>query len=473
MPQVKRRVSKEHSASADRRLQKDFDRASKVSPRKARSPAPRSWAHRPSLRRRPRRPQVAAAPAQSPPPPLTLAAETAPGRGPGAGRQRALRLRLHGGRVQVARLRMHLRQPGLELPRPARVVRQLWRQQGPELITCCHEESSVAMAHAYFKAEGKPLAVMAHGTVGLQHASMAIYNAWCDRVPVYVILGNHADAAIRRGAEWYHGVQDAAGDGPRLHEVGRLPMVPGALRRVGGARVPDRLTPPMAPVVMVLDGGLQEHPISKDERLAIPKLSMPAAAGRAWRCGTGGANAGRRRIPGARRRQARANTQRDEAPRRARRDAAGGRHRSGQPHELPVAPPAQPDAARPRGRRRSRRHRGARARGLLGHRQCTARSAAPIHTPGGEARCEVDLDLNGRPLHSRQLSGLQAHAGSRSRDRGRWRSHAAGADRGRQAADDGRSAARSEERGAHLAQAAARRPKRRAPRPRTPGTRVR
>ena len=47
----------------------------------------------------------------------------------------------------------------------------------PELLTCCHEESSVAMAHGYFKIEGKPMIVMAHGTVGLQHASMAIYNA--------------------------------------------------------------------------------------------------------------------------------------------------------------------------------------------------------------------------------------------------------------------------------------------------------
>ena len=76
----------------------------------------------------------------------------------------------------------------------------------PEFITCCHEESSVAMAHGYFKAEGKPLAVMSHGTVGLQHAAMAIYNAWCDRVPVYIFLGNYADAATRRPAEWYHGV---------------------------------------------------------------------------------------------------------------------------------------------------------------------------------------------------------------------------------------------------------------------------
>src|SRR3954449_5198738 len=81
----------------------------------------------------------------------------------------------------------------------------------PELLTCCHEESSVAMAHGYAKIEGKPLMIMAHGTVGLQHASMAIYNAFADRVPVYIVLGNIADVNWRRGdVEWAHSVQDAA-----------------------------------------------------------------------------------------------------------------------------------------------------------------------------------------------------------------------------------------------------------------------
>ena len=47
------------------------------------------------------------------------------------------------------------------------------------------------------KIEGKPLLVMAHGTVGLQHASMAIYNAYCDRVPVFIIVGNILDADAR------------------------------------------------------------------------------------------------------------------------------------------------------------------------------------------------------------------------------------------------------------------------------------
>src|SRR5262249_20396688 len=63
----------------------------------------------------------------------------------------------------------------------------------PEFLTASHEESSVGMAHGYAKIEGKPMMIMAHGTVGLQHASMAIYNAYADRVPVYVVLGNIAD----------------------------------------------------------------------------------------------------------------------------------------------------------------------------------------------------------------------------------------------------------------------------------------
>src|SRR5665213_1181037 len=82
----------------------------------------------------------------------------------------------------------------------------------PELLTCCHEEQSAAMAHGYAKIEGKPMMIMAHGTVGLQHASMGIYNAYADRVPVYIVLGNILDVNYRRGAaEWEHSVHDAAG----------------------------------------------------------------------------------------------------------------------------------------------------------------------------------------------------------------------------------------------------------------------
>ena len=55
----------------------------------------------------------------------------------------------------------------------------------PEILTCPHEEIAVHMAQGYAKIEGKPMAMICHGVVGLQHATMAMYNAWCDRVPVY------------------------------------------------------------------------------------------------------------------------------------------------------------------------------------------------------------------------------------------------------------------------------------------------
>ena len=67
----------------------------------------------------------------------------------------------------------------------------------PELLTCTHEEIAVSMAQGYAKMDGKPLAVMTHGTVGLQHAAMALYNSYCDRVPVYVMIGNIINGQAR------------------------------------------------------------------------------------------------------------------------------------------------------------------------------------------------------------------------------------------------------------------------------------
>jgi thiamine pyrophosphate-dependent acetolactate synthase large subunit-like protein len=148
--------------------------------------------------------------------------------------------------------------------------------RNPEFITNCHEESSVAMAHGYFKIEGKPMAVLAHGTVGLQHAAMAIYNAWCDRVPIYIMLGNYVDAAIRRPAEWYHGVQDCAG---MVRDFTKWDDQPASLVHFGESAVRAykiAMTPPMAPVVLVLDAGLQESPIESNTKLPIQKLAMPA-----------------------------------------------------------------------------------------------------------------------------------------------------------------------------------------------------
>ena len=151
--------------------------------------------------------------------------------------------------------------------------------KNPEFITCCHEESSVAMGHGYAKIEGKPLAVLAHGTVGLQHASMAIYNAWCDRVPVYIIVGNIVDATKRIGAvEWDHAVQDAAA---MVRDYVKWDDTPASLPHFAESAVRAykiAMTPPTLPVVIVADAELQENPVPDNLSLHIPRpgeLSPP------------------------------------------------------------------------------------------------------------------------------------------------------------------------------------------------------
>ena len=146
--------------------------------------------------------------------------------------------------------------------------------QMPEFITCCHEESSVGMGHGYAKIEGKPLLVCVHGTVGLQHASMAIYDAFCDRVPVYIILGNFSDAALRFGqVDWTHSAQDPAA---MIRDYVKWDDNPISLEAFAESAVRAykiATTPPTMPVALVAGHELQENPVPGGANLAVPKLS--------------------------------------------------------------------------------------------------------------------------------------------------------------------------------------------------------
>jgi acetolactate synthase I/II/III large subunit len=149
--------------------------------------------------------------------------------------------------------------------------------RNPEFITCCHEESSVAMAHGYAKIEGKPIGVFAHGTVGLQHASMALYNAYCDRVPIYLIAGNIIDATKRMPpVEWAHSVQDAVAMVRDYVKWDDLPLSLPHFAESAVRAYKISMTPPMMPVVLVADGELQENPISDADPVHIPKLVLAA-----------------------------------------------------------------------------------------------------------------------------------------------------------------------------------------------------
>src|SRR2546430_11936534 len=135
------------------------------------------------------------------------------------------------------------------------------------------EESSVAIAHGYAKAAGKPMGVLAHSTVGLQHASMAIYNAWCDRVPILIMAGTALDASKRRpGTEWYHSVQDAAAI---VRDFVKWDDQPASLQHFAESTVRAyrvATTAPMEPTLIIADMELQESPVADQHMLKIPRL---------------------------------------------------------------------------------------------------------------------------------------------------------------------------------------------------------
>jgi hypothetical protein len=134
-----------------------------------------------------------------------------------------------------------------------------------------------AMAHGYAKVEGKPVLAMAHGTVGLQHTAMALYNAWCDRVPIYLVIGNTLDAEHRGGeVAWVHSVQDA---GAMVRDFTKWNDTPASLQHFAESAVRAykiAMTPPMMPVLLVADTELQDNAVPKGVALRIPKLSLAA-----------------------------------------------------------------------------------------------------------------------------------------------------------------------------------------------------
>jgi acetolactate synthase-1/2/3 large subunit len=148
--------------------------------------------------------------------------------------------------------------------------------QMPEFLTCCHEESAVAMAHGYAKIEGKPMMALIHGTVGLQHASMAIYNAYADRVPIYMVVGNHADAADRgSGVASYHSANDMGGLVRDFTKWDDAPQSLGAFAEAAVRGYKIAMTPPMGPVLIVASHETQTQAMP-GRAPRIPKLTPTA-----------------------------------------------------------------------------------------------------------------------------------------------------------------------------------------------------
>src|SRR3981081_834127 len=68
----------------------------------------------------------------------------------------------------------------------------------PQMLLCLHEEAAIAIAHGYAKVTGRARAAAVHSNVGLMHGTMAIFNAWCDRMPVLLLGDSRSRSAIHR-----------------------------------------------------------------------------------------------------------------------------------------------------------------------------------------------------------------------------------------------------------------------------------
>jgi len=142
----------------------------------------------------------------------------------------------------------------------------------PELLSATHEEISAAMAHGYAKMAGKPMAILIHNTVGLQHASMAIYNAYADRVPMLILVGNIGDSATRRpGVEWFHTATDVA---QIVRGFIKYDAQPGSLQQFGEEIMKAAsmsMTPPFEPTLVIVDADLAEDPVGETP-IPLPKF---------------------------------------------------------------------------------------------------------------------------------------------------------------------------------------------------------
>ena len=122
------------------------------------------------------------------------------------------------------------------------------------------------------------MAVAAHGTVGLQHASMAVYNAFVARSPVFIILGNHTHADERRpGVEWAHSAQDVSA---MVRDYIKWDDLPQSLTHWAESAVRAykiAMTLPRGPVILVADGTLQETPVPDIAKLHVPKYTPSSA----------------------------------------------------------------------------------------------------------------------------------------------------------------------------------------------------
>ncbi|POF28306.1 thiamine pyrophosphate-binding protein [Roseibium marinum] len=156
----------------------------------------------------------------------------------------------------------------------------------PKMVVCLHEEHAVAIADGYARVTGKPMAVALHSNVGLMHASMSIYNAWCDRVPM-LIIGATGPVDAHKRRPWIDWVHTSRDQGALIRPFIKWDDQPASVE----ASIESLLrayqvttTPPYGPAYVCLDVSMQEEKLGRE--ISIPDVKRfqapePPAPGKA------------------------------------------------------------------------------------------------------------------------------------------------------------------------------------------------
>jgi acetolactate synthase-1/2/3 large subunit len=153
----------------------------------------------------------------------------------------------------------------------------------PTMMLCQHEETAVQIAHGYAKACGQPMVAILHNLVGLLHASMAIYYAYIDRAPIFIVgaTGPMDETKRRPRIDWIHTAQ---GQGEAVRNYTKWDYQPhtidGAPEAFARAYA-VMMTEPRGPVYMCYDAWLQEQkldhevPLPPQEAARVPSRLAP------------------------------------------------------------------------------------------------------------------------------------------------------------------------------------------------------
>src|SRR5664279_764325 len=155
----------------------------------------------------------------------------------------------------------------------------------PQMLLCLHEEAAVAIAHGYAKVTGKAMAAAVHSNVGLMHATMAFFNAWCDRMPM-VVLGatGPVDATKRRPwIDWIHTARDQGALVRGYTKWDDQPASPVAAREAVLRAGWIANTAPRGPTYVNLDAEMQESKLAEpvvpiDAKRYMPEVKSAAPA---------------------------------------------------------------------------------------------------------------------------------------------------------------------------------------------------